>query len=124
MNDRQIFKAAFISECINQGITSPAAIEKHAAELILKAKGLEKQSTISDLVGGAVQKVFDYGMPVAIATPPIIGGLIGATAGKLNDMDEVDVEQAKKEELIEELRRQTDRIAQRRSAIQYAKRIS
>ena len=64
----------------------------------------------------------NYAIPMLAAGPPIVGGILGGMAGKMTDIDDVDVEEAKNQEVLEELRRQTSRLRHQQTANRFAKR--
>lgn len=109
MDDRQHFKAAFIARCIDAGFTTPeqitalvkSAMEKQAIPVISQALDLGK-SLISTGASWAV--------PLALAGPPLAGAAAGHLAAKATDVDDFDVDEAKRQEVIDEYRRQTARL--------------
>jgi hypothetical protein len=122
MTDRQLFKCAFISRCIDHGLTTPAEIAEHADGLrkqadspglgtVLGITGLGKLlggigSTGKEVATGA----WDIAAPLAIAGPPIVGGAAGWALAKSMDSTDATAEEMKKRELIDEYRRQTGRL--------------
>ena len=73
-------------------------------------------------VGKGVGSAVDgYGLPLAIAAPPILGGLAGYGAAKATDIDDVDIDEVKERELADEYRRQTEKLLRQRAVRDYAK---
>lgn len=121
LDERQMFKAAFMRDCIERGYTTPQ-------QMLGQVK--EAQGWISRLLGGAYNltapvaqgtlgTAAQYGIPLALAAPPILGGTGGYLLARATDIDETDVSEAKNKEVIEELRRQTERLRRQRQAQQY-----
>ena len=82
---------------------------------------------LSDLAAtgkGLASSAAGFGVPLALAAPPIAGAALGGMFGKMTDIDDVDVDRAKNDELIAELRRQTSRLNHRRTAEQTPKSTS
>lgn len=113
MTQRQLFKFAFISRCIEAGLVTPQAI----------SEVLEKQAEIPGL--GMATKGIDWlldksvkGIGLGLVAPPILGVLGGYGAGTLmNRVDDTDEDDAKNDELVDEYRRQAQ-IARRRAMLQ------
>lgn len=101
MNAREAFKFGFVARCVDDDV-DPAVLAKQA----------------STGWGALMDSIKDLGMlggGLALAAPPIIGAAGGYTAGRLSgSMDDSDIEEVKKQELIDELRRQTARLSQAR----------
>ena len=119
LSTRQLFKAAFIAHHIENGSTDPKQVLQAADNANLKLAGV-----LSDLAAtgkGLASSAAGFGVPLALAAPPIAGAALGGMFGKMTDIDDVDVDRAKNDELIAELRRQTSRLNHRRTAEQYAK---
>jgi len=119
LTERQLFKSAFIAKCIEGGNTTPAQVQAVAQEANIKLAGI-----LSDISGAGKDiagTVAGYGLPLALAAPPILGGLAGGMVGRMTDIDDTDVEEAKNQEVLEELRRQTERLRHQQTARQFAK---
>lgn len=123
LDERTAFKFGFLACCADAGL-SP----REAYELVKSAT--EKQSfeipIVSDVVRGGVDvtkslagALSTYGLPALLAAPPVAGGAIGYGLAKMTDMDDVDVGEVKKRELIEEYRRQQHRLLRSRAARDY-----
>lgn len=120
MDARSAFKFAFISHCIDLGHTTPesmlgalkSAIDRRAtkqADFGLGALGLGLGEAVKGLgeVGG---KVLEFGLPIAAVAPAAAGVLGGTLAAKATDTSDYDVDQAKNQEVVDEYRRQADRL--------------
>lgn len=119
MTPREAFKIGFLSRFAELGMPG-AEIEKCAAAAVAL---LEKQanplaalmntapSTAASLAGTAGS----IAVPLAVAAPLVIGGGLGIVAGKAQDSD-VDPEDVKKQELIDEFRHQVRQMQERRDS--------
>lgn len=114
LSDRQAFKAAFLHRCVDAGLTLPEIYQTiKQANALLDAGGSAAKSVIGktmDLGGQALSALASKGLPLALAAPPVIGGLAGFTASRLTDVDDTDVSEMKRRELIAEYRRSLDRM--------------
>jgi hypothetical protein len=113
LTPRQQFKVGFIMQCIQEGDTTPEAIEKRANAIL----GMEKEAVLGKLVdlgkelGGTA---LSWMIPLGLAAPPIAGAGLGYAAARATDVDDTDVEEARQQELIEEYRRQSAKIKRRK----------
>jgi hypothetical protein len=114
LNNRDAFKIGFLSRCVEEGLTLS---ETHGRV----KEAMDKLASLLDIPGKVAGGVLDagkslastalgYGIPLALAGPPILGGLAGYGAAKLGDVDDTDVKEVKKRELIDELQQQTERL--------------
>ena len=113
LNDRQRFKAAFIARCIEHGVTDPD-------EIVGKVKeAREKLAFIGQgAVGAGINTLGDFsmlGLGAAAIAPPALGYLAGSALGRSKNLNDIDVEEVKKQELIDELRRNTERLRRHRA---------
>ena len=106
MDDRQHFKAAFIAGCIEAGHTTPQEI----TALIKQGGGIPFFSQAGDLATSLAESVGGWALPLGIGLPIGAGALAGYGAAKATDIGEDDVEAAKKQEIIDEYRRQTAKL--------------
>jgi len=74
---------------------------------------------IAGLAKPVVQKGLDLGTSAALFGPLALGGLAGYGVSKATDVDEEDVEDIKKQELIDEYKRQADRLRQSKALREY-----
>ena len=114
MTEREQFKFDFMAACIDRGLTTPQAM------LPLAKAAMEKQalglSTLWNAVTGTAGAAKDvastglsWGLPLALAAPPIAGYVGGNLAARATDIDDFDVDEAKQQELINEYHRQAER---------------
>lgn len=118
LTDRENFKFAFMSRCIEEGITTPDEIHQTVKRAIdeLESPPQEKKADgIAASFMDALSRMGSVALPVALAAPPILGAGAGYMAARAGDVDDADVEEVKRQELIQELRRQTRKIQRRRA---------
>ena len=124
LDKKQAFKAAFIARCIEAGHTTPEEVLGQVKVAQEKLAGI-----LGDITGagkGALSvagKGLRAALPLAVLAPPILGGTAGYLAAKTTDIDDTDVEEAKNQEILDELRRQTERLLYQRKAKEYAHSI-
>lgn len=113
----EAFKYGFISRCVEDRLTP----DQIAASAEKAAAFMEKGASLSGLLTTALGKTVDfggrlgstalsYGLPAALAAPPIIGGIAGYGLARATDIDDTDVSEIKDHEVIDELRRQTEKL--------------
>lgn len=113
LSNKDAFKVGFLSRCVEEGLTLQEAHArvKVALDKLAFLSGVGKLvGSATDLLKPAVNATFQYGVPAMLAAPPILGGLAGYGLAKATDIDDADVDEVKKRELIEELNRQTQRL--------------
>ena len=103
LDERQQFKAAFIMRCIENGYTTPEEITGQVKE------AREKLASISSLVNSAAG-LGALGLGGLALAPPAVGWLAGTQLGQAGDLNDIDAEEVKQQELIDELRKQTERL--------------
>lgn len=118
MDDRAAFKAAFISECISSGYDT---IEKIAG-LVQEKQAEFAIPGVSDAMKAVMvpaEFALKWGLPAAglaglaaLAAPPVIGAMGGHVAARMEDaaFSDFDTDAAKKQELIDEYRRQAEKL--------------
>ena len=123
LSPREAFKVGFLRRCANEGLTTEEthARIKQANELIKEA-GIQDfltrpYNTLWDVIGGVGKEVGTTAKNLALlgAVGLPIGAGFGAGYGlsKLTDIDEDDVEEAKKKELIREYKLQAAKVRNR-----------
>ena len=115
MNPQAAFKLGFLSRCVEEGVPM------ERVPIFVKL-ATDKVAFLKDILGGARTlgtTALSLGIPLALAAPPILGGVAGYTAAKLTDVDDTDVGEIKQRELIDELQRQTDRLKREKSIRDY-----
>lgn len=118
LTPREAFKAGFLTRCASDGMTP----EQMLGAVKLAAEMFEKRAVVGTVVGqgidaakGLAGGLLRMGVPLAIAAPPILGGLGGYALAKATDIDDTDVEAIKNRELVDEYERQTEGLARRRA---------
>jgi hypothetical protein len=115
LTPHEAFKVGFLARCVRDGLT-PEQIHdrvKTAADLF------EKEAFLGSLIGAAgnaVKGMGGYALPLAIAAPPVLGGLGGYALAKATDVDDTDVEDIKGQEVLDEYRRQAERLRRLQAA--------
>lgn len=126
LSDKDAFKVGFLQRCVQDGLTPDQMLlrVKTAGEL------LEKRAFLGGLLGGAAGAVGSagktmagYGIPLALAAPPILGGLAGYGLAKATDVDDTDADAIKNQELVEEYRRQAERLQRQKAVRDYTKEV-
>jgi len=129
LSDREAFKVAFLSRCIEHGATTPdqiMACVKSAREKV--AFGLGDILNVPRQIGETGKAVVDVAKgvaePVARAgfiLPIALGAGIGGGAAMLTDVDDQDVREQQQRELIGEYARLAARAEQNRLIKAYRK---
>lgn len=134
LSELESFKAGFLTRCVEEGLSTDEALSrvKSASD---RLDAMEKQAInpvygvakdvggfASGLVSPLVKKITDLGLGAAILGPPAIGGLAGYGVSRLKDVDEEDVDDIKKQELIDEYRRQAEKLKQSKALRAYRDR--
>lgn len=116
---REAFKVGFLARCAHDGLNAEqiATQVKVASEKLAFVGGLmDKAWEAAKGVGGAA---LNYGIPLSLAAPPVLGGLAGYGAAKATDWDDTDVADVQDQEIINELQRHTADLKRRRQVKDY-----
>lgn len=123
MTDREAFKVGFISRCLEAGLTleQVPGLAKQAADKLASLAGLlgTGLSKTVDLGAGLGNAALGYGLPLALAAPPLLGGMAGYGLAKATDIDDTDIAEIKDRELLDEYKRQTQQLLRRRAGRDY-----
>lgn len=140
LTSREAFKVGFLSRCVEEGVAPEdigAVVEKTAASLDATVTSLDKQAgPLSDLLrapgalldlagrvaGPAIGVIGGYGVPAAIAAPLAAGAGAGYFAAKSSDVSDEDVEAIRMRELVEEYRRQSEKVERDERVRKYRKK--
>jgi hypothetical protein len=119
LNALEAFKVGFLSRCVEAGlgVDEIAGCVKRARDMMEKHAGL-----IGDLGGGLKALgggLLQYGVPLALAAPPILGGAAGYGLSRATDVDDTDVADIKNQEVIDEYRRQSERLKRQKAVRDY-----
>ena len=131
LTDLETFKAGFLTRCVEEGISTDEALSR-VKSASARLDAMEKQADIPgygmlrDLLKGiagvatpVVSKATDLVSAAGIFGPPILGGAAGYGVSKMTDVDEEDVDDIKKEELVDEYRRQANKLRQSKALRAY-----
>ena len=112
---QEAFKLGFLSNCVERGLSieEMRSRVKTAMDSLdsFEKRGIAGEQTISKLLEilGASSK---YALGALAFAPPAIGAAGGSMTSKLTDVDDDDIGDVKKEELIDEYRRQARKLRQ------------
>lgn len=119
LSERDAFKVGFLARCVEEGLTLQQAHSR-----VKEAR--DKLAGLTDLPGKALElakpvvgAIAGYGLPALLAAPPIVGGVVGLTAAKMNDIDDTDVAEIKQRELTDEYARQTRNVLRNKAVRDY-----
>jgi hypothetical protein len=124
LTPREAFKVGFLSRCVEDGLTLEQAHQrvKEAQEKIaLSIPGADIPGKLIDAAGSIAKPALGWGIPLALAAPPVVGGLAGYAASKATDIDDTDVDEVKRRELINEYKKQTKKLLRDRQIRDYRK---
>jgi len=116
MNVKEAFKLGFLSRCADEGLTpdETRARIRDAHAYIKQANPFgDAYDAFKGVVGSGLSTAAGIAKPLAIAGPPLAGAGVGYALAKANE-EEVDPEEAKKQELLAEYQRVIDRARNRK----------
>ena len=137
LTSQEAFKVGFMARCIEDGLSMDQiySLAKTAADRMASAVKLasEKQAIVGPLLGalgylggsavnaakGIGSAALGVGLPLALAAPPVLGGIAGAGLAKATDIDDTDVNEIKQRELLDEYKHQTARLRRQRAVRDY-----
>src|ERR1019366_9300364 len=116
LSAQEAFKCGFLARCVEDQLTPEQMLVRvKQASDILEKSGFG--GLLSSLAGkvwdagkGTAQAALTYGLPAALAAPPILGGLAGYGLARGTDISDTDVSELKDREVIDEYKRQTERL--------------
>ena len=117
LTPKEAFVVGFMRRCIDDGLSVDQMGErvKQAEDLLAGAikSAQDKQANVLGSLVNAAGGVASTALPLALAAPPLLGGLAGYTAARMGDIDDTDVDDVRLQELkdtykleAEKLRRQ------------------
>lgn len=122
LSKQAAFKLGFITQCVEKGLSISEMREqvKAAGDSLaqFEKQGIAGEKTLGTLLS-ALGTGGKYAVTAGLLAPPAVGALGGYFHSKLSDVDEEDVGDVKKEELIDEYRRQAQRLRQTKELRQY-----
>ena len=118
LSPREQFKFAFLEKCAEQGLSADEMLDKAAAILEQTKKS---EDSWSDYLTNALKGLgVGYGgylasqnpwIPAAALGVPLVGGaLAGRTLAKMQEPAEYDIDEIKRQETLDEYRKQTERL--------------
>lgn len=125
MTPREAFKAGFLGRCIEAGLSVAEMrdmVKQSMDKMALTPADMAWNATKATLTGTkdlgteALKLLGNWGIPLALAAPPALGGLTGYALAKARDTGTADAEEIQSQELSDEYRRQAERL-QRLKAI-------
>lgn len=118
---REAFKVGFLKRCAFDGLSPEQTAQsvKMAAEKLSFIGGLLDKGW--DVAKGVGNAALSYGVPLALAAPPVAGGLAGYGLAKATDWDDTDIQDVQDGEILDELRRHTEDLKRRRQVMDYQK---
>jgi len=127
LTERQSFKVAFLKRCADAGLTieETHGCVKEALDNMKQADGLfgainsltaKPLNTAWDVVGDTAKTLGNIGITGLVLGPPAAGAGAGYLASRLGDVDEDDIEAAKKKELIEAYRMNAEKLRRKQQA--------
>lgn len=119
----EAFKVGFLERCVRDGLTPTQMLEqvKQASDMLEKRAFLSSLlSSAGNAIGNVAHTATSYGLPIALAAPPILGGLAGYGLAKATDVNDTDVDAVKNREIAEEYRRQTEILKRRKAMRDYS----
>ena len=111
LTTKEAFKVAFLARCVEDRLTPDEMLERVKSA----SAAFEKDAILGTLVDkglgalqGTASALGHYGIPLAIAAPPVLGGMAGYGLAKMTDIDDTDVSEIQNRELVDEYRRQAE----------------
>lgn len=122
MTPKEAFFVGFLSRCVDDGLTVEQMGErvKQAEDLL---GGMLKGAGVLGDLAGAAGGVASTALPLALALPPLVGGLGGYTLARMGDIDDTDVDDIRKQELKDTYHLEAQRL-RRQKAFRDARRSS
>lgn len=119
LDARDAFKVAFLARCVEDSLTPEQMLDR-----VKEAQ--EKLALVGDAVGkvvdvgkGLLDAGIGWGVPLALAAPPLLGAAGGAALAKGTDIDDRDVSDIKDQEVIDEYKRQSALLRRQRAVRDY-----
>lgn len=121
LSPRESFKVGFLGRCAEAGMTPDQmlGVIKQAQDKLAFVSGL--LGGLKDVASGVGGAVTGYGIPLALAAPPVLGGIAGYGLGRLSDIDDTDIDDIKDQEVLDEYKRQTARLLREQKVRDYQK---
>lgn len=123
LTDREAFKVGFLKACADKGLDM-AETHEVVKEALAAVKEADLQAILTkpyeatiDVAANAGKTIGNAGLWAGMVGPAVLGGLAGAGAASATDIDDTDVKVIKKQEIIDEYRRQIELLRARRKGL-------
>jgi len=103
---REAFKVGFVARCVEHGMTA----QQMAGAVKAAMDKLALFGAVGDAATALTQLVGSVGVPLALAAPPILGGIAGAGLAKATDVTDKDVADIKDREVIDTYRTEAAKV--------------
>ena len=115
----EAYKVGFLARCVEADMSPDQMLSlvKQAQEKVAFLSGLLDRA--ADVAKGVGSAGVGYGIPLALAAPPVLGGLAGYGLERATDIDDTDIEDIKDKEVLEEYQRQTAKLLRDRQVRDY-----
>lgn len=115
LTERQAFKAVFLAECADRGLSMAQAADlvKQAEEKAALLGGLPGKawSTYTDLLSSLYKNLGTYAVPAVAVGPLAVGTMGGYMAGRYaSDPDEADTDEIKQQDELQAYRQQSEQM--------------
>ncbi len=114
LSSREAFKVGLLARCTVDNLSRDETLS-------LVKRASEKLAGMLGDIGSLGTKAVGISAPLALAAPPIAGGLLGLGLAKATDIGDEDVKAVKDQELISTLRMESERLKRQAAARQFAK---
>lgn len=121
------FKVGFLLKCAEDGLTPAETLARvSAARAAVEKRAFDPIDRLANGIGSAFGGVTDvakglasYAVPAALIAPPAIGALGGYALARATDVDDTDVGEIKNREVIDEYKRQSDKLRRQTAVRNY-----
>lgn len=121
MDAHDAFKVGFLARCVEDGLSPEQTLGAIKTAQDKLAGILE---TLAGIVKPVIGAGWNVGVPLALAAPPILGGLAGYGAARLGDIDETDVKAIQEKELLDTYKTETERLRRQKAMRDYRKALA
>jgi hypothetical protein len=120
LDARQAFKVAALARMVEDGLSPEAMLDtvKSGREKIAGLLGYTV-SAAGNIGKSAIGAAAGWGVPMALAAPPVAGGLAGFALAKGTDIDDTDIDDIKDRELIDEYQRRSHQLWRNKAVRNY-----
>jgi hypothetical protein len=119
LSAREAFKVGFMARCVEHGMNTE--------QMLGAVKTAMDKLALLGVIGDAGKELLrlggSVGVPLALAAPPILGGIAGAGLAKVTDVSDKDVSDIKDREVIDTYRTEAAKVRRQQAirALQQAK---